>query len=117
MRIYLKLLTDDDIRRLRRQGRLFVLTCITMWKSETTAKGNFVYISLLKQQGNSDFDFISDSFSAIRVSYIRYKHIISLKSYALKKKCFFFFMLAVSKYKIVQYKKNTFWFVFIVSYY
>ena len=25
-------------------------TCITMWKLETTAKGNFVYVSLLKQK-------------------------------------------------------------------
>ena len=37
-------------------------TCIAMLKPETTAKGNFVYASLLKQQGNSDFDFISVSF-------------------------------------------------------
>ena len=30
-----------------------------MWKLETTAKGYFVYVSLLRQQGNSDFEFIS----------------------------------------------------------
>ena len=30
-------------------------TCITMWKLETTAKGNFVFVRLLKQQGNNDF--------------------------------------------------------------
>ena len=41
-------------------------TCITMWKLETTAKGNFVYVSLLKQQGNSDFEFISVSFWLLR---------------------------------------------------
>ena len=33
-----------------------------MGKLETTAKGNFVYVSLLKQQGNSEFEFISVSF-------------------------------------------------------
>ena len=59
-------------------------TCITMWKLETTAKGNFVYVSLLKQQGNSDFKFISVSFSAVTVSYIRYQHTVSLKLYDLK---------------------------------
>ena len=40
-------------------------TCITMWKLERTAKANFVYVSLLKQQGNSDFESISVSFSAV----------------------------------------------------
>ena len=30
-----------------------------MWKLETTAKGYFVYVSLLRQQGNNDFEFIS----------------------------------------------------------
>ena len=29
-----------------------------MWKLETTAEGNFVYVSLLKQQGNCDFEVI-----------------------------------------------------------
>ena len=47
-------------------------TCITIWKLETTAKGNFVSVSLLKQQGNSDFEFMSVSFSAVTVGYIRY---------------------------------------------
>ena len=64
-------------------------TCITMWKLETTAKGNFVYVSLLKQQGNSDFEFISVSFSAVTVSYIRYQHTVSLKLYDLKIESFF----------------------------
>ena len=61
-----------------------------MWKLETTAKDNFVYVSLLKQQGNSDFEFISVSFSAITVSYIRYQHTVSLKLYDLKIESFFF---------------------------
>ena len=65
-------------------------TCITMWKLKTTAKGNFVYVSLLKQQGNSDFEFISVSFSAVTVGYIRYQHIVSLKLYDLKIESFFF---------------------------
>ena len=52
-----------------------------MWKLETTAKGNFVYVSQLKQQGNSHFKFISVSFSAITVSYIRYQNTDSLNSY------------------------------------
>ena len=64
--------------------------CITMWKLETTAKGNFVYVSLLKQQGNSDFEFTSVSFSAVTVGYIRYQHTVSLKLYNLKKESFFF---------------------------
>ena len=41
-----------------------------MWKLETTAKGNFVYVSRLKQQGNSDFEFISVSFSAVTFIYV-----------------------------------------------
>ena len=52
--------------------------CITMWKLETTAKGNFVYVSLLNQQGNSDFEFISVSFSAVMVGCIRYQHTVFL---------------------------------------
>ena len=64
-------------------------TCITMWKLGTTAKGNFVYVSLLKQQGNSDFEFISVSFSAVTVGYIRYQHAVSLKLYDLKIESFF----------------------------
>ena len=64
-------------------------TCITMWKLETTAKGNFFYVSLLKQQGNSDFKCISVSFSAVTVSYIRYQHTVSLKLYDLKIESFF----------------------------
>ena len=65
-------------------------TCITMWKLETTAKGNFVYVSLLKQQGISDFEFISVSFSAVTVRYIRYQHTVSLKLYGLKIESVFF---------------------------
>ena len=42
--------------------------------------GNFVYVSLLKQQENSDFEFISVSFSAVMVGYIRYQHTVSLKT-------------------------------------
>ena len=61
-----------------------------MWKLKTTAKGNFVYVSLLKQLGNSDFEFISVSFSAVTVGYIRYQHTISLKLYDLKIESFFF---------------------------
>ena len=64
-------------------------TCITMRKLETTAKGNFVYVRLLKQQGNSDFEFTSVSFSAVTLSYIRYQHTLSLKLYDLKIKSFF----------------------------
>ena len=63
--------------------------CITMLKLETTAKGNFVYVSLLKQQGNSDFEFISVSFSAVTVGYICYQHTVSLKLYDLKIESFF----------------------------
>ena len=65
-------------------------TCIPVWKLETTAKGNFVYVSLLKQQGNSDFEFISVSFSAVTVGYIRYQHTVSFKLYDLKIESFFF---------------------------
>ena len=74
-------------------------TCITMWKLETTAKGNFVYVSLLKQQGNCDFEFISVSFSAVTVGYIRYQHTVSLKLYDLKIESFFFLLIAVSTLK------------------
>ena len=65
-------------------------TCIIMWKLETTVKGNFVYVSLLRQQENSDFEFISISFSAVMVGYIRYQHTVSLKLYDLKIESFFF---------------------------
>ena len=71
-------------------------TCITMWKLETTAKGNFVYVSLLKKQGNSDFKFISVSFTALTVGYLRYQHTVSLKSYGLKIESFCFLLIAVS---------------------
>ena len=37
-------------------------TCITMWKFKTIANGNIVYVSLLQQQGNNDFKFISVRF-------------------------------------------------------
>ena len=60
-------------------------TCITMWKLETTTESNFVYVSLLKQQGNCDFEVISVSFSAVTVGYIRYQHhTVLLKLYDLK---------------------------------
>ena len=62
-------------------------TCITMWKLETIAKGNFVYASLLKQQGNSEFIFVG--FSAVTVGYIRYQHTVSLKLYDFKIESFF----------------------------
>ena len=80
--------------------------CITMWKLETTAKGNFVYVSLLKQQGNSDFEFISVSFSAVMVGYIRYQHTVSLKLYDLKIESFFFLLVAVSTLKKLSIKKK-----------
>ena len=65
-------------------------TCITMWKLETTTEGNFVYVSLLKQQGNCDFEVISVSFSTVTVGYIRYQHhAVSLKLYDLKIESFF----------------------------
>ena len=51
-------------------------TCITIRKLETTVKGNFVYVSI-KQQENSDFEFISVSFSTVTVGYICYQHTIS----------------------------------------
>ena len=71
-------------------------TCITLWELKTTAKGNFVYVSLLKQQGNSDFEFISVSFSAFTVGYIRHQHTVWLKSYDLKIESFCFLSVAVS---------------------
>ena len=71
-------------------------TCITMWKLETTANFNFVYVSLLKQQGNSDFEFISVSFAAVTVDYIRYQHTVSLKSNDLKIESFCILVVAVS---------------------
>ena len=73
-------------------------TCITMRKLETTTKGNFVYVRLLKQQGNSDFEFTSVSLSAVTLSYIRYQHTVSLKLYDLKIKSFFL-LTAVSTLK------------------
>ena len=89
-----------------------------MWKLETTAKGNFVYVSLLKQRGNSDFKVISVSFSTVTVSYIRYQHTVALKFYDLKIESFFSLLIAVSTLKKPFNKeKNTFWFVFIISYY
>ena len=78
--------------------------CITMWKLETTAKGNFVYVSLIKQQGNSNFEFISVSFSAFTVGYIRYQHTVSLKLYDLRIESFCFLLIAVS---ILQKKNKT----------
>ena len=81
-------------------------TCITMWKLEISAKGNFVYVSLLKQQGNSDFEFISVSFSAVTVGYIRYQHTVPLKLYDLKiESGFFFLLIAVSTLKNLSIKK------------
>ena len=71
-------------------------SCITMSKLETTAKVNFVYVSLLKQQGNGDFEFISVCFSAVTVGYIRYQHTISLKLYDLKIESFCLLLVAVS---------------------
>ena len=80
-------------------------TCITMWKLETTAKGNFVYVNLLKQQGHGDFEFISVSFSAVTVGYIRYQHTVSLKLYDLKIELFFL-LIAVSTLKNLSIKKK-----------
>ena len=57
---------------------------ITMWKLETIAKGNFVYVSILTM--NSFFV----SFSAVTVRYIRYQHTVLLKSYDLKIESFCF---------------------------
>ena len=71
-------------------------TCITMWKLETAANGNFVYVSLLKQQGNSDFEYICISFSAVMVGYTHYQHTVSLKSYDLKIESFYFLLVAAS---------------------
>ena len=71
-------------------------TCIKMWNLEITAKGTFVYVSLLKHQGNSDFEFISVSFSAVTVACICYQHTIKLKSYDLKIELFCFLLVAVS---------------------
>ena len=64
-----------------------------MWKLETTPKGKIYYVSLLKGQGNSDFEFISVGFSAVTVGYIRYQHIVSLKSYNLKIESFCFLLV------------------------
>ena len=50
-----------------------------LWKLETTAKGNFVIVSLLKQQGNSDFEFISVRFSG------RYGRLYTLPIYSFVK--------------------------------
>ena len=60
---------------------------------------NLVYVSLLKQLGNSDFEFISVSFSAVAVGYIRYQHTVPLKSYDLKIESFCFLLVAVSTKK------------------
>ena len=77
--------------------------------SETTTKSNFDYVSRLKQQGNSYFEFISVSFSAVTVGYIRYQHTVSLKLYDLKIESFFFLLIAVSTLKNLSIKKkNTF---------
>ena len=95
-------------------------TCITMWKLETKAKGNFVYVSKSKQQGNSDFEFISVSFSAVTVGYIRYQQTVSLKLYDLTIKSFFFFVFFYSNFYIKNIsieQKNSFRFVFNISYY
>ena len=51
---------------------------------------NSNHFSLFKQHGNGDFEFISVSFSAVMVGYIRYQHTISLKSYDLKIESFLF---------------------------
>ena len=47
------------------------------------SKGKFVYVNLLKQQGNSDYEFISVRFLAVTVGFIRYQHTVLLKSYEL----------------------------------
>ena len=77
-----------------------------MWKLDTTAEGNFVCVSLLKQQGNCDFEFISVSFSAVTVGYIRYQHTVSLKLYDLKIESFVFLLKAVSTLKNLSIKKK-----------
>ena len=92
-------------------------TCITMWKLETTAKGNFVYVSLSSQQGNSDFEFISVSFSAVTLSYIRYQHTVSLKLYDLKIESFVSLDSSFYIKKTLSIKKKIFWFILIISYY
>ena len=98
-----------------------------MWKLETAAKGNFVYVSLLKQQGNSDFKFISVCFSAGQLytlptySFVKivYQHTVSLKLYDLKIESIVFFSLDSSFYikQPFNKEKNTFWFVLIISFY
>ena len=50
-----------------------------MWKLNTTAKDNFVYVSILKQQENIDIEFISVSFSTVTAGYIRFHHISFFK--------------------------------------
>ena len=78
-----------------------------MWKLETTAKGKFVYVSLLQQQGSSDLEFISVRFSDVAVGYIRYQHKLSLKSYDLKIVSFCFLLVGSSFYiKTFQYEKK-----------
>ena len=77
--------------------------CITMWKLETISKGNFVYISLLKQQGYNDFKFISVSFSAVTDGYIRYQQTVSLKSHDLKIESFCFLLVAVPSIPVCFY--------------
>ena len=68
-------------------------------KTGNNSKGKFVFVSLLKQQGPSVFDFISVSFSAVTTGYIRYKRTVSLKSYNLKIESFCFLLEAVSTQK------------------
>ena len=50
-----------------------------LWKLETTAKGNFVNVSLLKLQGNSNFEFISVRFFG------RYGRLYTLPTYSFVK--------------------------------
>ena len=76
-----------------------------MWNLDTTAKTNFVYVSLLKQQGNSDFEFISVSFSAVMVGYIRYKHSFVKIIRFEDRIVFFFHLIAVSTLKNISIKK------------
>ena len=75
-----------------------------MWKLETIATGGFIYVSLLKQQGNSDFEFISVSFPPVMVGYIRYQYTRSLKSYDLKIESFLFSFSSSFYIKTFQYK-------------
>ena len=56
---------------------------------------------------NNDFEFISVSFSAVTVGYIRYQHTISLNSYDLNIESFRF-PWKMCLHKTLQYKKNTF---------